>query len=133
MALVKEDLKSKLEKRIKDLEDKLYKSLNDKNKGIYNVQKQLDIILSKNIPTKNFNAEKYKQKLWESVSKEWSKALAKQILDTLSKELSIIISDEMTDYIKSATIITPPGQAVQVAPPTGTGATSANSPKANIS
>lgn len=51
----------------------------------------------------------------------------------LADDLSTTISNEVDIYIKSATIIVPPGQAVTAPPPAGAGATIAPSPPATIS
>jgi hypothetical protein len=51
----------------------------------------------------------------------------------LAEDLSTTISNEVDTYIKSATIIVPPGQAVTAPPPAGAGATIAPSPPATIS
>jgi hypothetical protein len=51
----------------------------------------------------------------------------------LAEDLSTTISNEIDSYIKSATIVIPPGQAVTAPPPAGTGATIAPSPPAQIS
>jgi len=99
MSLTKEALKIQLEKDIKDIEKKLYEALNDEDKGIYKVQYELDKILSKNIPTKSFNAEKYKKKIWKLVSEQWSKSLSEQVIDILSKEFSDIFSKRISEYI----------------------------------
>jgi len=109
MPLVKELLKQQLQSDIKGIEKKLYDALNDEKKGIYNVQKQLDKILSKNIPTKNFDAEKYKKKIWKTVSEQWAKSLSEQVIEILSKELSDIIATQLTNYIKTGTVTTPSG------------------------
>lgn len=134
--LNKPQLKKNLKDDIKKIEDKLYKSLNDQSKGIYNVQKTLDTFFSNNVPTENFDPEAYKDAIWKKISDEWSKALSKQIIEILSEELSELFSQRMTDYIKSATIIVPPGSLVNTTvsssgAPT-VGSVVANSPKANI-
>jgi len=59
---------------------------------------------------------------------EW---LSDTIAPIIAKELSAIIATEVTTYIKTATIITPPGQAVATS--AGAGATSAPSLPAIIS
>lgn len=112
MPLIKETLKLKLEKDIKSIEKKLYDALNDKDKGIYHVQEELDKILSKNIPTKNFNAEKYKKQIWKTVSEQWAKSISEQIIDILSKELSDILATQITNYIKTATVTTSSGTGI---------------------
>lgn len=104
MPLIELTLQKQLEQDIKDLEKKLFDALNDKKKGIYFIQEELDKQLSKNIPKKNFDAEKYKKDVWEKVSKEWSKSLSEQMISILSKELSSIISKRITAYIKTATV-----------------------------
>ncbi len=134
MALVKTKLKQDLKDKILGIEDILKTALEDKDKGIYKALENIDKVLSKNVPTKNFDVEAYKKKMWETMSKEWSISLSKQIIDTLSKELSTIISDLMTDYIKSATITIPAGQVVSTvgSATAQTGATTAISPEATI-
>lgn len=132
MSLDKEKLKKTLEDKIKKIEPDLVKALESKTDGLYKVQETLDKIFAENIPSKNFNVDIYKQKLWETTANEWAKSLAKQLLIVLSKELSIIISDEMTQYIKSAQINIPAGQVVQVNTGTGTGATTTLSPDGTI-
>jgi hypothetical protein len=66
---------------------------------------------------------------------EWANAIAESVAEWMSKEIAPIIaktiSDQVDTYIKSATVITPPGQAV--ATTGGAGATSAPSPPATIS
>ena len=134
MALVKETLKKNISDKIKKTEKKLNDALNSKIDGIYAIQENLDKILSANIPSKNFNAEKYKKKLWETISKEWSNKLSKQIITVLAEDLSTIISDEIDKYIKSANIIIPSGIAVTTAGTAAaqTGATVAPSSPAQI-
>ena len=53
--------------------------------------------------------------------------------DALISELSQSIADAVDQYIRSATIIVPPGQPVQVVVPAGTGATAGPSSPATIS
>jgi hypothetical protein len=134
--LNQQQLKKNLKDDIKKIEDKLYKSLNDQSKGIYNVHKILDKKMGDEAPTQDFNLDEYKDKIWKQISEEWSKMLAKQLIETLSEELSDLVSKRMTDYIKSATITIPPGSVVNTtvtasgAPTVGT--VVANSPAANI-
>jgi len=109
MPLIKETLKINLEKDIKQLEKKLFDALNDEKKGIYHVQEQLDKIISKNIPSKNFDANEYKKKMWKTVSEQWSKSLSEQLIDILSKELSDILATQITNYIKTSTVTTNTG------------------------
>ncbi len=60
---------------------------------------------------------------------EW---MSDTIAPILAEELSDIIASEVTKYIKTATIIVPPGQAVTAPPPAGVGVTTAPSPPATI-
>lgn len=53
--------------------------------------------------------------------------------ETLIAELSQSIADAVDQYVRSATIIVPPGQPVQVIVPAGTGATAGPSSPATIS
>jgi hypothetical protein len=66
---------------------------------------------------------------------EWANAIAKQVIDLLADEVSKIVADEVDKYIKSATIIVPPGQALYAGDSVGggPGATTAPSPPALIS
>jgi hypothetical protein len=72
-------------------------------------------------------------------SNEWSNALSDSICEWMSSEISTIIAKviatEVTNYIKTATIIIPPGQVVATAgsPAAQTGSTTAPSPPAQIS
>lgn len=67
-------------------------------------------------------------------SNEWANAIAKQVIALLADEVSKIVADEVDKYIKSATIIVPPGQIVETAGSAAaqTGATTAPSPPAQI-
>ena len=126
MPLIKPTLEQAIKARIKALEPKLKDSLNDKGAGIYSALREIDSKMQ--TVSTGFNIQQVKIDQWTLVSDEWSTALAKQIIDTLSKELSKIIADELDTYIKSATIITPPGQAVAVGTPSGPGSGSTVSP-----
>ena len=67
---------------------------------------------------------------------EWANALTDAVSEWMSDTIAPIIADiiasEVDSYIKSATIIVPPGQVVSAPPPAGVGATTAPSPPANI-
>lgn len=132
--LIQNKLQENIKSDIKKIENKLYNALNDQSKGIYNVQKELDRILTENIPNGDFDPHEYKHNLWEEISEQWAKALSEQIIDVLSKELSDIIAKRLTAYIKSATITIPPGQVTTTTftPNPLPGATTGISPKANI-
>ena len=132
MPLIKFTLKEKLELRIKLLEPKLYEALNSKVTGLYKAQALIDLKLSDDPPTAGFNILTFKNKVWSRTSEEWAKVLAKEIIILLAEDISDIIADEITTYIKSATIIVPPGQAVTAPAPSGLGVTTSPSPPANI-
>lgn len=80
-----------------------------------------------------------KQIIKKTTANEWASGIADAVCEWLSKEVSAIIAktiaDEVTTYIKTATIIIPPGQVVATAgsPAAQTGATTAPSPPAQIS
>ncbi len=133
MPLIETTLQKALETKIKALESKLTKALDSKSDGIYKIHENLDKIFSSNTPTGNYDADAYKKKVWETISKEWSEGLSKQFLSILAPELSKIMANEITKYIKTATIITPLGQGVQTVPTTGTGTTITPSGPATIS
>lgn len=132
MPLIKNVLEQTLKSRILTLEPKLFTALNSKASGIYKAQALIDVKLSDEAPTEGFDVLSYKNKVWSKTSEEWSKVLAKEIIKLLAEDISSIIADEVTTYIKSATIIVPPGQAVTAPAPAGVGVTTAPSPPANI-
>lgn len=134
MSLIKKALEEKLKSRINSLEPKLKDALNSKTAGLYRAQLNIDLKLTNESPSSGFDLASYKNNVWSTTSDEWSEVLAKEIIRLLADDLSKIIADEITDYIRTATIITPAGQAVST---TGTavaqaGATTAPSPPANI-
>jgi hypothetical protein len=57
-----------------------------------------------------------KQTIKKTTANEWSNAIADSVCEWMSKEISSVlakvIADEVTKYIKTATIIVPPGQIV---------------------
>jgi hypothetical protein len=57
-----------------------------------------------------------KQAIKRTTSNEWASGIADAVCEWMSKEISDIlakvIADEVTKYIKTATIIVPPGQVV---------------------
>lgn len=134
MPLVKNLLEEKLSLRIKALEPKLYQKLNSKTSGLYKAQAMIDAKLSDEAPTSGFGLYSYKNKVWSKTSSEWSKVIAKEVISILSEDLADIIAEEVTSYIKQATIIIPPGQVVTTAGSAvaQTGATTAPSPPAKI-
>lgn len=128
MPLIKKSLEYKLNTRIKKLESKLYDSLKSKTTGIYRAQALVDAKVTDSAPSSGFDIAKYKNSLWETNSEEWGKVLAKNIIKLLSEDISKIIAEEITDYVKTATIITPPGQVVAVGTPSGPGTGSTTTP-----
>tara|TARA_Y100000389_G_scaffold205124_1_gene263584 strand:+ start:11758 stop:12165 length:408 start_codon:yes stop_codon:yes gene_type:complete len=134
MPLVKSILEQKLSLRIKALEPKLYQKLNSKTSGLYKAQAMIDAKLSDEAPASGFGLYSYKNKVWTKTSDEWSKVIAKEVISILSDDLADIIAEEVTSYIKQATVIIPPGQAVTTAGSAvaQTGATTAPSPPAKI-
>jgi len=132
MPLIKLTLEEKLKSRIKLLEPKLYSALNSKATGLYKAQALIDLKLSDEPPTEGFSVLTFKNKVWSKTSDEWSKVLAKEIITILAEDISSIIADEITTYIKGATIIVPPGQAVTAPAPAGIGVTTSPSPAATI-
>jgi len=72
-------------------------------------------------------------------SNEWANAISECVAEWMSSDIAPIIAktiaDQVDTYIKSATIIVPPGQVVATAgsPAAQTGATTAPSPPATIS
>ena len=129
MPLVEATLEQAIKSKIKAIETKLQKSLDDQSLGIYSALKEIDSKMKNTLTGFNINTVKNEQ--WTLISSEWSKALAKQITETLANELSTIIATEVDKYIKTASIILPPGQVLAAG--TYTGATTAPSPPAIIS
>lgn len=132
MPLIQTTLEQSLKSKIQLLETKLYQALNSKASGIYKAQALIDVKLSDEAPTEGFDVISYKNKVWTKTSEEWSKVISKEIIKLLAEDISSIIASEITTYIKSATIIVPPGQAVTAPAPAGIGVTTAPSPPANI-
>ena len=134
MPLVVNTLESALKADILGIESDLQKSLDDHSNGIYSALQKIDSE-AEGLAKSGFNIDSFKKKQWGVVSQAWSTALAKQIVATLSDKLSTIIATEVDKYIKSASIIVPPGQIVATAgsPTAQTGATTAPSPPALIS
>lgn len=79
-----------------------------------------------------------KQIIKKTTSNEWSSGIADAICEWMSAEIAPIIAktiaSEVTTYIKTATIIVPPGQVVATAgsPAAQVGSTTAPSPPAII-
>ena len=134
MPLIKITLEQKLKTKIKALEPKLFKALSSKTTGLYKAQLLVDQRVSARPPASGFELLIFKNKLWNANSKEWSKVIAKEVINLLADDISDIIATEITSYIKQATIIIPPGQVVATAgsPAAQTGATTAPSPPAKI-
>lgn len=132
MPLISTTLEQSLKGKIKLLEPKLKQALNSKTDGLYKAQVKVDLYTSQNSPQSGFDIIKFKHDMWQKVSDEWSTVIAKEIIKILADDISKIIADSVTTYIKTATIIVPPGQAVSAPPPTGIGVTTSPTPPANI-
>jgi hypothetical protein len=95
--------------------------------------------LSMGISTDPSSQAASKQIIKKTTANEWSSGIAEAVCEWMSKDVSAIIAkiiaQEVTTYIKTATIIIPPGQVVATAgsPAAQTGATTAPSPPAQIS
>lgn len=128
MPLIKSVLESKLTSRIKTLETKLYNALRKKSTGLYKAQMLVDAKVTDTSPSSGFDIASFKNTLWETNANEWSKVIAKEVINLLSDDVSKIIAEEVTSYIKTASIITPPGQVVTVGTPSGPGTGSTTTP-----
>lgn len=109
MALNQTEFEKVLKKEFKKLETKFFNLLNDKFFGIYHVQEELDRIITKNIPQENFNAENFKKKIWELISREWAKSLSEQHNKILTEDISKILAKEISEYIKTGEVFIPEG------------------------
>jgi len=140
--LDKNSLKSKIESRIKDLEEKLAKKLagGDSNvrngdfiseeygteelvippAGLYKAQRDIDKWYQDNLEPPGVNQDNFKKKQWKNFADQMSKQISKELIDVLSKELSKIISEEIDDYVKDADIkLTIPSGFLQLQSPAG--------------
>ena len=109
----------------------IYKALN-------NVEKLTEQIMS--LPADKLAPPAAKLAVKKFTSNEWSNAIAEGISEWMASEIAPIIAKTVADqvdlYIKSATIIIPPGQVITGAgggPAPVTGSTIAPSPQAIIS
>ena len=128
MPLIKSSLEQKLKSRILALEPKLYDALKKKTTGLYKAQLLVDQKISDTPPSSGFDIYKFKNKLWQANADEWGKVIAKEVIKLLAEDISGIIADEMDTFIKSATIITLPGQQVVTATPAGPGSGATTTP-----
>lgn len=140
--LDKNGLKSKIEKRIKELEEPLAKKLSGGDSkvrtsnfmsdafdteelvippaGLYKAQKNIDKWYQDNLEPPGIDQNNFKKKQWKNFADEISNQLAKELIDVLSKELSVIISEEIDDYVKDADIkLTIPSGFLQLQSPAG--------------
>jgi len=127
MSLIKSTLETALKLRILALEPKLFVALSAKTTGLYKAQFLVDRSVTDAPPSSGFDILKFKNTLWQANADEWGKVIAKEVIKLIAEDVSKIIADEIDAYIKSATIITPPGQIVNVVPVTGTGVTTSPS------
>jgi oligoendopeptidase F len=139
MPLIKTVLETGIKTRIKALEPKFIKSLDGGPLSVQIANAETIYDALGNIRTKCQAlgaAGAYSEIIVKQItSNEWSNAIAKQVIDLLADEVSKIVADEVDKYIKSATVIVPPGQALYAGDSTGggPGATTAPSPPALIS
>lgn len=125
MPLVKSVLQTAIKTRIKALEPKFIKKLDGGPLSIQIANAETIYDALGNIQTKCKSlaeADAYNEMIVKQISaNEWSNAIAKQVIALLADEISKIIADEVDTFIKSATIIVPPGQAVYAADSVGGG------------
>jgi len=139
MPLIKTVLETGIKTRIKALEPKFIKNLDGGPLSIQIANAETIYDALGNIATKCQAlgaAGAYSSQIVKQISaNEWSNAIAKQVIDLLADEVSKIVADEVDKYIKSATVIIPPGQALYAGDSVGggPGATTAPSPPALIS
>jgi hypothetical protein len=140
--LDKNGLKSKIEKRIKELEKPLAKKLAGGDSdvrignfvtdsfdteelvippaGLYKAQKNIDKWYQDNLEPPGIDQNSFKKKQWKNFADEISNQLAKELVDVLSKELSVIIAEEIDAYVKDADIkLTIPSGFLQLQSPAG--------------
>ena len=140
--LNKNGLKSKIEKRIKELEKPLAKKLSGGDStvrtsnfvsdafdteelvippaGLYKAQKNIDKWYKDNLEVPGVDQNSFKKKQWKNFADQISNEIAKELIDVLSKELSVIISEEIDDYVKDADIkLTIPPGFLQLQSPAG--------------
>lgn len=99
MTLAEKRLNDNLKQKISKIENNLTSLLNDKQNGVYSIFKELNDMMPKNVPGGPFDEQHFKTKLWEKQSDIWSKKLSKQIITSLSDNLSKIISEEIQHYM----------------------------------
>lgn len=125
MPLVKSVLQTAIKTRIKALEPKFIKKMDGGPLSVQIANAETIYDALDNIQTKCkalAGAGAYNEMIVKQISaNEWSNAIAKQVIDLLADEISKIIADEVDTFIKSATIIVPPGQAVYAADSVGGG------------
>lgn len=138
MPLIKTVLETSIKTRIKALEPKFIKNLDGGPLSIQianaeNIYDALGNIRNKCQALSAVGA--YSEQIVKQVSaNEWANAIAKQVIDLLADDISKIIAEEVDRYIKTATVIVPPGQVVATSGGTSqVGATTAPSPPAVIS
>lgn len=138
MPLIKATLQTAIKTRIKALEPDFIKKLDGGPLSIQIANASTIYDALGKIKTKCEYLGKtgaYNESIVKQITaNEWSNAIAKQVIALLADEVSKIVADEVDKYIKSATIIVPPGQAVYAADSVGggPGATTAPSPPAQI-
>jgi hypothetical protein len=140
--LNKNGLKSKIEKRIKELEEPLAKKLAGGDSkvrvsnfvtdafdtedlvmppaGLYKAQKNIDKWYQDNLEPPGIDQNSFKKKQWKNFADEVSGQISKELIDVLSKELSKIIAEEIDAYVKDADIkLTIPPGFLQLQSPAG--------------
>lgn len=125
MPLVKTVLETGIKTRIKALEPNFIKKLDGGPLSIQianatTIYDAIDKIKNKCQALGQLGA--YDERVIQQVtSNEWANAIAKQVIALLADEVSKIVADEVDKFVKSATIIVPPGQAVYAADAVGGG------------
>lgn len=138
MPLVKATLEAGIKSRIKLLEPNFIKKLDGGPLQIQvaNATSIYDALGKIKTKCQVFGAANgYNEMIIKQItSNEWANAIAKQVIDLLADEVSKIVAEEVDKYIKTATVIVPPGQVVATSGGTSqVGATTAPSPPAVIS
>jgi hypothetical protein len=140
--LNKSGLKSKIESRIKELEEPLAKKLAGGDSkarvsnfvtdafdtedlvmppaGLYKAQKNIDKWYKDNLEPPGIDQNNFKKKQWKNFADEVAAQISKELIDVLSKELSKIIAEEIDAYVKDADIkLTIPPGFLQLQSPAG--------------
>lgn len=92
------EFENKVSKRILTMEKGLDTLLKDETSGIYKALEELEKYVKSNSKTSDYDPDAFKKEMWTKISSEWSKSLSKQIIKSLSTDLTLLLSDIRFNY-----------------------------------